>query len=68
MKRYYVTTWDTDLQKFTPQKGVRKGPYTLFGLRKAIRTLRAMGYSAHRRRSPGGWHEDCDASVSVEAE
>lgn len=46
MKRpkYYITTWDTDKQTFTPQAGVRKGPYTLFGLRKAIRKLREMGY------------------------
>ncbi len=42
--RYYVKTWDTYKTGFTPQKGVRKGPYTLFGLRKAIRKLRAMGY------------------------
>lgn len=46
--RYYVTTWDTDKQQFTPQKGVRKGPYSLFGLRKALRALRGMGYSADR--------------------
>ncbi len=45
---YYVTTWDMDKQKYTPQKGVRKGPYSLFGLRKALRKLRTMGYSADR--------------------
>ena len=47
-KYYRVTTWDTDKQKFTPQIGVRQGPYTLFGLRKAIRKLRDMGYSGSR--------------------
>lgn len=45
MKRYYIKTWDTDKQTFTPQKGVRCGPYSLFGLRKPIRALREMGYS-----------------------
>ena len=47
--RYYVETWDYDLQKFTPQKGVRAGPYTLFGLRKALRKLRTFGYDARRQ-------------------
>jgi hypothetical protein len=42
--RYYITTWDTDTQTFTPQAGVRTGPYSLMGLRKAIRKLRALGY------------------------
>lgn len=44
--RYYVLTWDSDLQAFTPQQGVRKGPYTQFGLRKALHKLREMGYEA----------------------
>jgi len=42
--RYWVTTWDSDLDGWTPQNGVRTGPWTLWGLRKAIRKLRAMGY------------------------
>jgi hypothetical protein len=46
--RYYVYTWDTWKTGFTPQKGVRCGPYSLFGLRKALRKLRGMGYSARR--------------------
>ena len=41
---YEVLTWDIEKQKFTPHKGVRRGPYTLFGLRKAIRRLRDKGY------------------------
>jgi hypothetical protein len=44
MKRYYVETWDPEREKFTPQKGVRKGPYSLFGLRRALRKLQGMGY------------------------
>jgi hypothetical protein len=57
MKRpkYYVTTWDTDRQRFTPQVGVRRGPYSLFGLRKALRKLRDMGYSGRR--------DDCSVYV-----
>jgi hypothetical protein len=46
--RYYVLTWDTDRQGFTPQPGVRAGPYTLFGLRKALKALRQLCYPADR--------------------
>lgn len=49
-KNYYdVLTWDIDKQKFTPQRGVRRGPYTLFGLRKALRKLGNMGYAGSHR-------------------
>lgn len=44
--KYYVETWDIDLQEFTPQKGCRKGPYSKWGLRKALRKLRSLGYTA----------------------
>ncbi len=47
-KRYYVTTYDCEKQCFTPQKGVRTGPYKLFGLRKALRKLRGIGYDISR--------------------
>jgi hypothetical protein len=46
--RYFVTTWDTIAQDWTPQAGVRTGPYTLFGLRRAVRKLRGMGYEGRR--------------------
>lgn len=49
--RYYVTTWDTNLQRFTPQIGVRTGPYSLFGLRRPLRKLRQMGYDIMPRGS-----------------
>lgn len=49
--KYYVTTWDTDKQEFTPQPGVRTGPYTLFGIRKAVRKLRECGYEGRRSDS-----------------
>ncbi len=57
--RYYVQTWDTNKQDFTPQKGVRSGPYSLFGLRKAIRKLRKLGYSVRYRMGYG------DPAVSI---
>jgi hypothetical protein len=47
-QKYRVLTWDADKQRFTPQFGVRQGPYTLFGLRKVIRLLRSMGYGCER--------------------
>jgi hypothetical protein len=62
--RYYVETWDTDKQEFTPQICVRKGPYSKWGLRKAIRKLRAMGYPCNYS-SRGGRGGDGDPSVSI---
>ncbi len=49
--RYRVQTWDTYANRFTPQKGVRIGPYSKWALRKALRALRNMGYDTSR---PGG--------------
>ena len=49
MARYYVYTWDMDLQRFTPQSGVRCGPYSLWGLRRALRRLQSMGYDCGRQ-------------------
>ncbi len=46
--RYYVYTWDTDKQDWTPQAGVRCGPWSKWGLRKALRKLREYGYSARK--------------------
>lgn len=46
--RYYVWTWDPMKEKFTPQYGVRCGPHSLFGLRKALRKLKQMGYVGTR--------------------
>ena len=43
--RYQVLTYDPNLSRFTPQRGVRKGPYTLFGTRRALRRLGTMGYA-----------------------
>ena len=46
--RYCVTTWDMNRQEWTPQVGVRTGPYTQFGLRKALRALQRMSYDTRR--------------------
>jgi hypothetical protein len=46
--RYYVTTWDGEKERFTPQKGVRCGPYSLWGLRRALRKLQQTGYPCDR--------------------
>ena len=48
MKRHYVETWDTNKQAFTPQAGVKSGPYSLFGLRRAVKRLRELGYEGRR--------------------
>lgn len=47
--KYYVTTWDSENREFTPQCGVRTGPYSKFGLKKPLRKLRAMGYDISRQ-------------------
>jgi hypothetical protein len=46
--RYYITTIDPDTSRFTPQRGVRTGPYTLWGLKRALRRLQALGYNCGR--------------------
>lgn len=46
--RYYVHTWDPDTKEFTPQNGVRVGPWSKWGLRKALRSLQDMGYETTR--------------------
>jgi hypothetical protein len=58
--KYRVTTWDPEKQRFTPQVGVRAGPWSLWGLRRALRKLRAMGYEG-RRGDPSVLVERLDA-------
>ncbi len=65
---YSVGTWDTDLQAYTPQVGL-DGPsinVTRRELRRQIRELRSVGYSAHRRRDSDGTHDDNDFYVLIE--
>jgi hypothetical protein len=60
---YYIETYDAVKETYTPHRGVRTGPWTLFGLRKAIRKLRAGGYPCNyqsRNLCCG-----CDPSVSI---
>lgn len=50
--RYMVLTWDENRERFTPQRGVCYGPYTLWGLRVALRKLRDMGYDGRPVSDP----------------
>jgi hypothetical protein len=50
--KYEVLTWDMEKQDFTPQRGVRRGPYSQFGLRRPLRVLEAMGYDIKRSFAP----------------
>lgn len=63
---YSVTTWDSELQEFTPQDGLMVPALgvDLAGVRAALRELRTLGYSCHRRRGPDGAHFDNDAAPS----
>lgn len=64
---YSIATWDTEAQAYTPQIGLFKTfNLTMAELRRAIRQLRQLGYSAHRFRDPDGTHEDNDTSVLIE--
>lgn len=65
---YSVGTWDTFKSAFTPQRGlsVPSLNITKAQLRQALHELRAMDYSAHRRRDADGGYEDNDFNVLVE--
>lgn len=67
-RTYSVRTWDMDLQRYTPQVGLSFPAFglTLWQLRAALKELRAMGYSAHRRRDSEGERDDNDFYVLVE--
>jgi hypothetical protein len=58
-KKYEVLTWDVEKQKWTPQQGVRRGPYSLWGLKRALRKLQALGYPCDYRS------DDCSGDPSV---
>lgn len=66
MIRYYVTTWDAEKQDFTPQRGVRTGPYSKWGLRRALRKLQEMGYPCGYS-SKGGWGDSFVHVVGTES-
>lgn len=67
--RYSVTTWNPDTQEHTPQAGlgVRSQMVTLWGLRRALRALRELGYTCHRmHRRGGGYFDEIDDDVYVQ--
>ena len=48
MTTYEVLTWDADIGEFTPQRGVRRLARGKWGLRRALRQLRGLGYDASK--------------------
>jgi|HubBroStandDraft_2_1064218.scaffolds.fasta_scaffold713933_2 hypothetical protein len=60
---YYVETWCPEQERFTPQDGVPAGPYSLFGLRAAIRALRDLGYPCDYRHAWDGHVGDPSVSI-----
>lgn len=68
---YSVGIWDIDKQSYVPCRlSVPSFNMTLPQLRQAVRELRYMGYSAHRRRDPNGdeghFYDDNDFYVLIE--
>lgn len=68
MHTYSVRTWDFERQAYTPQVGLSVTWFglTLWQLKAALKELRGMGYSCHRRRDSDGGHDDNDWCVLVE--
>jgi len=66
--KYSIGTWDTFRQAYTPQRGLSVPSFncTLAQLRIAIRELRRIGYSCHRRRDGEGTYDDNDWAVIIE--
>jgi hypothetical protein len=56
--RYRILTWDVDKQNWTREVRVRAGPWTLSGLKRASRQVRALG----------GYEGLRDTSVMVDCE
>ena len=65
--RYSVGTWDIFLHAYTAQEGVSKSfNLTRSELKTAIRELRGLLYSAHRKGNCAVGHDDNDWTVLVE--
>ena len=62
--RYFVETWDFDLQRWTPQEGAPHGPLTKWQLRDALRALRGMSYEA-RRGDPSVRVYRCEEAIAT---
>lgn len=64
--KYIVRTYDHELKRYTSQDGVPLIATGLAGLRRALRALRAIGYSSHsRRQGKYRWCNDTDTAVYV---
>lgn len=64
--KYSVGTWDADKQAYTPQAGIRRSiNISLRELRRVLKQLRRMGFSAHRCGNKEDGH-DSDWTVLVE--
>jgi hypothetical protein len=68
MPLYSIGTWDIDAQAYTPRAGlsVPSLNISLWTLKRAMRELKAFGYSCHYFRASDGSHESNDWSVLVE--
>jgi hypothetical protein len=65
---YFIETWDTDLQKWTPQFGVPRGPWSEAGLiNHAIPALESIGYSVGFDRATGD-AEDPYVMIEIDRE
>ena len=64
---YSIGTWSIDDQAYTPQSGLKNCiNITMAELRKRIKALRCMGYTAHRRGNIRDGHDDSDVYVLIE--
>jgi len=65
---YTITTWDGELQRWTPQEGLtvpsENVPWR--GLLAVLRQLKRMGYPCYRYRDADGNHDVNDFAVLVE--
>lgn len=64
--RYSIGTWDSDLQRYTPQIGVPSIGLTRKQLVESMRMLQGMGYSCHRTGNMSQVVRDSDPSVLIE--
>jgi len=65
--RYSIGIWDVDVQSYVPFRGSQPAfNVTLRQLRIAMRELRNMQYSVHRRRDADGTYDDNDPAILIE--
>ena len=68
MPKYRIRTYDVENGTFTPEVGlsVPHDNLTIDQLKQAIKELRQIGYTVHRRRGKDGDHFDNDPSILIE--